>query len=165
MSLVSFPGFIMEQAFSHYNVVFTDSYTLGSTYTNEFRFSYERPDAKLGTTWSGSAPLALTLPAITITNAAAPGLNNSGQFYYGNNFLFQETQTKLTGGHALRYGVEFVRQNITEAPAAATEGKIAFMPSTGYSAFANFLDDFSGPSAVNGKIFGATPFHPGQLRQ
>src|SRR4029077_19249032 len=58
-----------------------------------------------------------------------------------------------------------LRQNITEAPAAATAGRGAFMPSAGYSAFANFLDDFSGSPAVNAKVFGATPFHPGQLRQ
>jgi hypothetical protein len=108
---------------------------------------------------------ALTLPGITITNAAAPGLNNQGQFYYGNNFLFQETQTKLKGGHAFRYGVEFLRQNFTEAPAAATLGQVAFLPSEGYSAFANFLDDFSGRSASINRVFGATPFHPDQLRQ
>ncbi len=163
--LISFPGFVKEQAVTHDNVVFSDNYTFSPGYTNEFRFSYERPDAKLGTTWPGSVPSAQTLPGITITSVAAPGLNNSGQFYYGDNFLFQETQTKLTGGHALRYGVEFLRQSITEAPAAATVGKAAFVPAASYSAFANFLDDFSGPSAVNAKVFGATPFHPGQLRQ
>ena len=163
--VISFPGFIKEQAFSHDNVAFTDSYTFGPSYTNEFRFSYERPDAELGTTWPGSVPAAQTLPGITISSVAAPGLNNSGQFYYGNNFLFQETQTKLTGGHAFRYGIEFLRQNLTEAPAVSTVGNVAFVPSPGYSAFANFLDDFSGTSAVNGKVFGATPFHPGQLRQ
>jgi hypothetical protein len=164
--LISFPGFVKEQAFTHDNVVFTDSYTFGPSYTNELRFSYERPDALLGTPWPGSVPAAQTLPGITITGVAAPGLNNDGQFYCGNNyFLFQETQTNLKGGHALRYGVELLRQNITEAPAAATVGKIAFVPSAGYSAFANFLDDFSGPSAVNAKVFGAATFHPGQLRQ
>lgn len=163
--VISFPGFIKEQAFTHDNVVFTDSYTFGPSYTNEFRFSYERPDADLGTTWPGSVPSAQTLPGITITGVAAPGLNNGGQFYYGNNFLLQETQTKLTGGHAFRYGVEFLRQNITETPTAATVGKVSFVPSASYTAFANFLDDFSGPSAVNNRVFGATPFHPGQLRQ
>jgi hypothetical protein len=163
--VISFPGFVKQQAFSHENVVFTDSYTFGPSHTNEFRFSYERPDAELGTTWPGSVPAAQTLPGITITGVAAPGLNNNGQFYYGNNFLFQETQTKLKGGQAFRYGVEFLRQNITETPAAATVGKVGFLPSTDYSAFANFLDDFSGPSAVNARVFGATPFHPGQLRQ
>jgi outer membrane receptor protein involved in Fe transport len=164
-SVISFPGFIKEQAFTHDNVAFTDSYTFGPSYTNEFRFSYERPDADLGTPWPGSVPSAQTLPGITITGVAAPGLNNGGQFYYGNNFVFQETQTKLRGGHAFRYGAEFLRQNIAETPTAATVGKVAFVPSAGYTAFANFLDDFSGPSAVNARVFGATPFHPGQLRQ
>src|SRR6266849_398096 len=119
-SLVTFPGFIGEQAFSHYNVAFADSYTVGPSYTNEFRFSYERPDGQFGVTWPGSVPLALTLPAIAITSVAAPGLGSNGQFHYGNNFLFQETQTKLTGGHALRYGVEVLRQTVTQALAAAT---------------------------------------------
>ena len=165
--VISFPGFIKEQAFTHDNAVFADSYTFGPSYTNEFRFSYERPDALLGTPWPGSVPAAQTLPGITITGVAAPGLNNLGQSYYGNNFLFQETQTKLTGGHAFRYGVELIRQNIIETPAAATAGHIAFVPTANgsYSAFANFLDDFSGPSAVNTRVFGATPFHPGELRQ
>ena len=162
---VSFPGFIRQQAATHDNVVFSDSYTFSPSYTNEFRFSYERPDADLGTTWPGSVPSAFTLPGITITGVAAPGLNNSGQYYHGSNFLFQETQTKLKGGHAFRYGVEFLRPDITEAFAAATVGKVSFVPSASYTAFANFLDDFSGPSAVNTRVFGATPFHPGQLRQ
>ncbi|HYM11770.1 MAG TPA: hypothetical protein VEU62_13630 [Bryobacterales bacterium] len=162
---VSFPGYVNDTEFSHYNVIFTDSYTFSPNYTNEFRFSYERPDAELILTWPGSVPSAFTLPGITITNAAAPGLVNHSEFYYGNNFLFQETQTKLTGGHAFRYGVEFFRQNITEAASAATLGRVGFVPSVGYSAFANFLDDFSGPSASVARVFGATPFHPDQLRQ
>jgi hypothetical protein len=164
-SVVKFPGYVNDTEFSHYNVVFADSYILGPNYTNEFRFSYERPDAGLISVWPGSVPSAATLPGITIANAAAPGLNNRREYYYGNNFLFQETQTKLTGGHAFRYGVEFFRQNITEAASAATLGRVAFMPSSGYSAFANFLDDFSGSSASVSRVFGAAPFHPGQLRQ
>ena len=166
---VSFPGFVSVQELRHANVVFADSYTFGPSYTNEFRFSYERPDAKLGTTWPGSVPLALTLPSISIgsgsSSVSAPGLGSDGQFYYGNNLLFQETQTKLRGSHALRYGLELLRENITEAPLAATLGNVAFTQSGDYSAFANFLDDFSGPSASTNRIFGATPFHPDQLRQ
>jgi hypothetical protein len=74
LTTVGFPGFVAEQAFSHDNVVFADSYTFSPSYTNEFRFSYERPDGQFGVTWPGSNPLALSLPAINITNAAAPGL-------------------------------------------------------------------------------------------
>jgi hypothetical protein len=53
--------------------------------------------------------------------------------------------------------LEFLREKITEAPLAATLGNVAFMQSGNYSAFANFLDDFSGTSASTNKIFGAMP--------
>jgi outer membrane receptor protein involved in Fe transport len=162
---VAFPGFVGEVEQRHYNIAFSDSYTFGSSYTNEFRFSYGRPDGRFGLTWPGSAPLALTLPKISIAPVSAPGLGDNGQFHYSNNFLFQETQTKLSGGHAFRYGVELLRQTITQAPAASTLGTVSFTNASGYSAFANFLDGFSGPSASITRVFGATPFHPDEFRQ
>ena len=164
-TVVTFPGFVGEQEFTHYSVIFSDSYTFSPSYTNEFRFSYERPDGLFGVTWPGSNPLALTLPAISISQVAAPGLGSNGQFHNGNNFLLQETQTKLTGGHAFRYGVEFLRESVTQAFAGATLGTISFMPSSGYSAFANFLDDYSGASAKISRLFGTTVFSPDQFRQ
>jgi hypothetical protein len=163
--VVTFPGFVGEQEYSHYNVVFSDSYTFSPSYTNEFRFSYERPDGQFGVTWPGSVPEALTLPAISIANAAAPGLGSNGQFHTSNNFLFQETQTKLTGRHALRYGAEILRETVRQAFAGATLGNISFTPSAGYSAFANFLDDYSGPSAKIARLFGTTVFSPDLFRQ
>jgi hypothetical protein len=162
----SFPGFVQEDAFSHHNFLFADSYTFGPSYTNEFRFSYGRPDASLNTTWLGSVPLAQTLPQITIGNVSAPGVASSnGSFHDGSNFLFQETQTKLIGRHAFRYGVELLRELVTQQRSANDLGTISFKASTGYSAFANFLDDFSGPSAVINRVFGASVFYPNQLHQ
>jgi len=61
-------------------------------------------------------PLAQTQAQIVLSNVSAPGLVSSGQYHDGNTFLFQETQTKLAGRHALRYGVELVRQLITQQP-------------------------------------------------
>jgi hypothetical protein len=108
------------------------------------------------------------LPNIQIANVSAPGLASANsQFHYGNNLLFQETQTKLSGRHAFRWGVEFVRQLITQQGAANTLGSISFTAaiSEGYSAFANFLDDYSGPSARISRVFDAGPFHPDQFHQ
>ena len=87
------------------------------------------------------------------------------QFYSANEFLFQETQTKLTGRHAFRYGVEFVRQLITQARGTNDLGSISFTNATaaGYSAFANFLDDFSGPAGNASRTFGAPVLNPNQL--
>jgi hypothetical protein len=163
---VSFPGFVQENGYSHHNFVFADSYTFSPSYTNEFRSSYGRPDASAFTTWPGSVPQALTLPNIVIANVAAPGVvSQNTQFHYGDNFLFQETQTKLSGRHAFRYGVEFLRQLITQQRGANDLGNVAFRDAVGYSAFANFLDDFSGPSASISRTFGAKVLHPDQFRQ
>ncbi len=164
---VSFPGFVQEDKYSHQNLLFADSYTFGPNYTNEFRFSYGRPDASNYVTWPGSNPLASTLPSITIANISAPGVNSqNAQFHYGDNFLFQETQTKLTGRHAFRYGVEFLRQLITQQRGANDLGSISYTNAVGYSAFANFLDDFSGPAPASAnRVFGAKVLHPDQFRQ
>jgi hypothetical protein len=166
--VVSFPGFVQETGYSHHNFLFADSYTFSPTCTNEFRFSYGRPDESDRITWPGSSPLAFTLPNITITNVSTPSLvSQNAQFHYGDNFLFQETQTKLSGRHAFRYGVEFLRQLVTEQRGANDLGSISFTNATaaGYSAFANFLDDYSGPSAAINRVFGAKVFHPDQIHQ
>ena len=161
-----FPGFVQQDAFRHHNFLFSDSYVFGPNYTNEFRFSYARPDVNLNSTWSGSVPLAFTLPQISIANISAPGLASANnQFHRGDNFLFQETQTKLTGRHAIRYGVEFLRLLITQQRGANDLGTISYTDAPGYSAFANFLDDFSGPSAALSRVFAAPVFHPDQLHQ
>ena len=171
---VSFPGFIQKSAYSHNNFLFTDGYTFGPTYTNEFRFSYGRPDVSLLTTWPGSVPLAFTLPSIAINNVSTNNPNNisapgaasqNAEFHYGDNFLFQETQTKLSGRHAFRYGVEVVRQLVTQQRSANDLGSISFNNAVGYSAFANFLDDYSGLSATTTRVFGARVFYPDQLHQ
>jgi hypothetical protein len=111
-------------------------------------------------------PLARTLPRITIANVSSPGLvSQNTQFHYGGNFVFQETQTKLSGRHAFRYGVELLRQTITESRGANDLGNISYTNAAGYDAFANFLDDFSGPSATANRVFGASVLHPNELRQ
>ena len=111
-------------------------------------------------------PAARTLPQIAIPNIASPGISSGAvQFRYANNFLFQETQTKLSGRHAFRYGVEFLQQLATQRPNIVTQGQFQYKDAVGYSGFANFLDDFSGPSGQAQIGFGVSTFHPNQLRQ
>jgi hypothetical protein len=74
------------------------------------------------------------------------------------NLLVQDTQTYLKGW----YGVEFLRQLSDQLPDSTFLGGITYSDAAaaGYSAFANFLDDFSGPSGLIRKNFDATVFHP-----
>ena len=169
---VYFPGFVQQDSFQHLNVLFSHTYVFSPTYTNELRLSYERPDANLDQTWPGSSPAAFTLPLIQIANISAPGVGSANaNFHRANDFILQETQTKLRGRHAFRYGVEFVRQLIQEQRAANDLGSISYTNSPGSSispgpsAFANFLDDFSGPSGMTTRVFGAPEFYPNQFHQ
>ncbi len=165
---VTFPGFVQQDGTTHHNLVFADSYTFGPSYTNEFRFAYGRPDSRFGVNWPGSNPLVETLPLINIAGVAAPGITSSNrQFHFGNSFLLQETQTKLSGRHAFRYGAELLRQLMTQARGGNQLGMVAFRnaPALGYTAFANYLDDFSGPSANMTRTFGAPVLEPNQFHQ
>jgi hypothetical protein len=162
---VLFPGFAPDTGERNQNLLFTDSYTFSSNFTNEFRFSFGRLHADSSRIAPESDALARTLPRIIITNVASPGLSASQQFRYADNFLFQETQTKLTGRHTFRYGLEFLRQLATQRPNAYPLGEVDFNNSHGYSAFANFLDDFSGQPGRIRLTIGGDIFYPNQFRQ
>jgi outer membrane receptor protein involved in Fe transport len=163
---ILFPGFILDQAARNQNLLVTDHYTFSPTWTNEFRFSYARQKADDPQRISPqSVPLARTLPRFDITSIDSPGAGAASQSRLANNLLFQETQTKLSGRHTFRYGVEFLRQLAIQFPAANSQGILTYTNAAGYSAFANFLDDFSGPTGRARRTFGATVFHPDQFRQ
>jgi outer membrane receptor protein involved in Fe transport len=164
---VYFPGFILDQGERNQNVLFTDQYTFSPTLTNEFRFSYARQEADDPQRLSPqSITAAQSFPRITIQPIDTPGVpSNLLQFRHANNLLFQETQSKLSGRHTFRYGVEFLKQLATQTRAARSQGELTYSAAGTYSAFANFLDDFSGPQGRFQKDFGDTVFHPDQFRQ
>jgi len=162
---VLFPGFITDTGAHNQNFLFADSYTFGPSYTNEFRFSYGRLDADQPRISPQSGPLAETLPRINIQNVSSPGIPPGLQFRYANNLLFQETQTKLSGRHIFRYGAEVLRQLATQRPLTYPLGEYNYQSGAGYSAFANFLDDFSGQSGRIRKTIGGEIFHPNVFRQ
>src|SRR5262245_21923475 len=92
------------------NFLLADTYTFSSSFTNEFRFSFgwQRTDDNRLTPYS--FPEAQKVPQYVIPDISAPSGFGEGQFRYANNFLFQETQTKLAGHHMFRYGTEVLRQ-------------------------------------------------------
>ena len=122
----SFPALSPTRLQRNHNFLFTDHYTFSPTWTNEFRFSYARQDADEPQRISPqSIPLAQTLPRIIIASIDSPGIPIGLRCSpaQANNLLFQETQTKLSGRHTFRYGVEFLRQLATQRPAARYLGR------------------------------------------
>jgi hypothetical protein len=160
-----FPGFITDTGEKNQNVLLSDSYTFSPSYTNELRFSFGQLDADQTRISSQSIPLAQTLPRILISNIASPGVPSGLQFRHAKNFLLQETQTKLAGRHTFRYGMELLRQVATQKPNGLPLGQIAYNNSPGYSAFVNFIEDFSGQPGRLQRTIGGDVFHPDQFRQ
>ncbi len=78
---------------------------------------------------------------------------------------FRTRQTRLIGRHTLRYGVEFLRQLAPQKPTGFPQGEIEFDNSTGYSSFANFIEDFSGQPGRIRLTVGDGIFHPNVFRQ
>jgi hypothetical protein len=164
-----FPGYGYDYRFRKQNYLFSDSYTFGPTWTNEFHFSYSRFGFENAIS-SNSVPEAQTLPFISLAygTVSAPGLNYGiPNFQFANKWLFQETQTKVAGRHTFRYGFEFVRQLTKRRPPFNERGVFYYQNSLvpSYSAFANYLDDFSGPAGTAQKNFGDAVFYPNQFRQ
>jgi len=161
----TFPGYIADQNRRNQNFLFSDTYMIRSTWTNEFRFSYGR----IGVNWPispRSIPLAQTVPLITIRNIAAPGISTAfPQFRFVNNWLFQETQSKLAGRHNLRYGFEFLRQLAKQRGPFVERGALTYTDSSDFSALANYLDDFSGPAGELRRNFGSPVVYPNSFRQ
>src|SRR6202521_2940013 len=166
-SFFPFPGYFGDASNGDHNFLVSDTYTVGATFTNELRFSY----ARVAVDWpisSRSVPLAKTLPAIQLpAPIAAPGLGGAlPQFRFANNWLLQETQSKLVGRHTFRYGFEFLLQSAKQLGAGfAGRGVLTYTTAPGYSAFANFLDDYSGPSGAARRNFGNPVYYPDSFRQ
>jgi hypothetical protein len=114
---------------------------------------------------SNSVPEAFTLPSFSIPNVSMPLVSGLPNFGYVNKWLIQETQTKLVGRHTFRYGLELVRNLSKLRQGFNDRGLLSYQNATGYSGFANFLDDFSGPSGRSTRNFGEAVIYPDQLRQ
>jgi outer membrane receptor protein involved in Fe transport len=174
---ITFPGYIQDFKGRSQNFLATDTFTFNPTWTNEVRFSYGRIGFDFPIS-DRSLDQAFTQPLITIPNIAAPGIaTNIPQFRYANNWLLQETQSKIVGQHTFRYGAEFLWQLARQRPPFNERGSFTYTNSTSvcvnppsctvtsdYSGFANFLDDFSGPSGATSRNFGEPVYYPNLFR-
>jgi hypothetical protein len=178
---VNLPGYIQDFKGRSQNFLASDTYTFNPTWTNEFRFSYGRIGFDFPIS-DRSEDAAFTQSLFTIPNIAAPGIpTNIPQFRFANNWLLQETQSKIVGNHTFRYGAEFLWQLAKQRPPFNERGSFTYTNSTSvcvapdpidpkkcttsdYSGFANFLDDFSGPSGSTTRNFGEPVYYPNLFR-
>ncbi len=162
---VNGPGFTTDFNGRDQNFLLTHTMVINPTWTNEFRFSYGRIGFFFPLTPANKA-LATTLPNIAIGGVSTFGIaTNIPQYRIANNWLYQDTMSKVVRSHTFRFGVEFLRQLAGQHPPFNERGSFSFLTSPGRTAFANFVDNFSGQRGNTNRNFGDPIYYPNLFRQ
>ncbi len=163
-AIIVSPGFRREFAGQDRNFLVTDTWVANPTLTNEFRFSYGKIDFDFPIS-PDADPLAFTMQQIAIGGLSTIGTaTNIPQFRIADNYLFQYTGTKIFNTHTFRFGVEFLKQVARQRPPFNERGSFGFNAGGGFTAFANYLDNFSGASGTANRNFGDPIYHPNLFR-
>ncbi len=160
----TFEGFDADIVARLYNFLIANTHTFSPTVTNETRLAYGRNNVGFPISDTDPNSLGQTLPRVNVQLITSLGTSTSfPQGRIANNYVVQDTLTWVAGTHTFRGGVDFLRQISTQAAPFTPRGTITFGTSTGYSALANFLENFGG-SGSTGKDFGSAIYFPSLYR-
>ncbi len=160
------PGFDTTSRSRFLNLLVSYTRVFSPTVTNELRLPYNRPT--LSSPNDAENPLAGQIPNIDIGGFQATTLGVASTLPQGrvaNNYGLQDTITVVQGRHSLRFGLDLLLQRARQFAPVAHRGDIAYRASTGYTAFANFIDDFGGSGGGASKDFGSPAYYPSLFRQ
>jgi hypothetical protein len=161
-----FPGYATSYEGETQSAVLSETHIFSPSTTNEFRLPYSR-------VFSGWPPLdppdssAATLPLYTIgggvTALGVPSI--FPQVRLTNTYSIQDTVSHVRSTHSFRFGLTLNQQRARQDAPARQRGEIAYGSTTGYSNFANFIDDFGGGGGTVYRDFGSPTFYPNFTRQ
>ena len=154
------PGFEADFAAKFYNFVLSETHVFSADLTNEMRVGYNRIllDFPLR-----DANVAADVPRIVFNGLTLSSLGAEATFPQGriaNNYVVQDTLTKVMGNHTFRGGVDYLRQISRQAAPFNPRGNLTFTASTGYNSFGNFVDNFGGSNATASRDFGSAIYFP-----
>lgn len=159
-----FPGFATGAPERVQSVALTYTRVFTPTITNEARLSFNRLLFDFPADTENT--IGRTLPRYTIAGITAIGLQtNIPQGRVANNYSLQNTTTVIRGRHTLRFGLDLLQQRSRQAAPQRDRGEITFNASTGFTGFANFIDDFGGSSGGTQRDFGSAIYYPELFRQ
>ena len=161
--IAEYEGFDADYSQRLYNLLLTETHVFSSTLTNETRLAYNRLD--FGFPLADPTGPAGQLPRIGVTSISSLGANGSfPQGRIANNYTFQDTVTKVRGNHTIRGGVDLLRQISRQAAPFNPRGSLTYTASTGFTALANFVDNFGGASGNAARDFGSAIYFPSMFR-
>ncbi len=146
------PNFDIPFAAKTFGINFNHIYAFTNSVVNEFRLGYSR--ANIGYFLPNPTGIASTTPDIGIpgtTNIALSSTFPQGRI--SNNYQLQDSVTYTFGRHAVRGGVDLLRQLATQVAPFNSRGSVAYSVSannafTGgaITGLANFIDNYGGTS-------------------
>lgn len=150
-----------------FGINFNHIYAIHNNLVNEFRFGFSR--ANIGYFLPDPSGIASTTPDIAVpgtTNLALSSVFPQGRI--SNNYQFQEAMTYTVGRHAVRGGVDILRQLAVQVAPFNGRGQVTYSASvnnafTGgaISGLANFIDNFGGAATAPVNIvFGSGRYRP-----
>ncbi|HYR89330.1 MAG TPA: TonB-dependent receptor [Terriglobia bacterium] len=161
---LGFLGFTTSQANRYQNFLVTETHILSPTSTNEARLAYNR--IKLSFPIDPPNRLGLTLPRFAISGITSFGIQtNLPQGRVANNYVFQDTMTKIRGKHSLRFGLDLLKQRSRQFAPITERGEFSYQAGGSFSSFANFVDDFGGSNGFAARDFGSAAYYPTLFRQ
>ncbi|MBL8242529.1 MAG: TonB-dependent receptor [Bryobacterales bacterium] len=161
----NFPAFMTSQEVNNKNAQVNETHIFSPSLTNELRMSY----ARIGFEFPLDTPaeFARTIPTYTLGG----GVSNIGvattfpQGRLANNYTLQDSISYTRGRHSFRMGVDLVNQRAKDLAPAVERGQLTYATTTGYSIFANFMDDFGGTNGGATRTFGSPANYPKVFRQ
>ncbi|HEX8160794.1 MAG TPA: carboxypeptidase regulatory-like domain-containing protein [Pyrinomonadaceae bacterium] len=160
----NFPGLETTQKNRYQNALISETHVFSPSVTNELRLAYNR--IKLGFPADPSNPVGRTLPRFDITQVSSIGIQtNLPQGRIANNYVVQDTMTYLHGNHTFRFGLDLLEQRSRQLAPIVERGQLTFTSGGGFTAFANFLDNFGGGSGGARIDFGSPKYYPFLFRQ
>lgn len=166
---VSYPGFNTSNKNRYQNAVIAETHIFSPRLTNEIRLPYNR--IAISVPLDPQNPLGLTLPTYDISGinsfiTQAFGIQtNLPQGRIANNYGLQDTITYTRGAHSIRAGLDLLDQRSRQFAPIVQRGLLTYRPSSGYTAFANFVDDFGGSNGGAQRDFGNAAYYPKLFRQ
>ena len=155
----NFPGFDGDFQAQFYNFLIAETHVFSPSVTNEARISYNRIKF-LFPVADPSGPGGTT-PNRTVTGINLPQVaSNIPQGRTANNYVVQDTMTYIRGNHTWRFGGDYLRQISTQLAPNNQRGSLTYAASTGYTSFANFIDNFGGSGGAANRDFGAPVYFP-----
>jgi hypothetical protein len=166
------PGFDSDQDGTSYNTGIVETHVFSPTVVNEARLSYGRIGFAFGLPASTLANPLYDQPAVTVSNMTGYGIpGNIPQGRFHNTYQLQDTVSWTHGKHFIKIGEDIADIRVKDQIPFNFYGAIGYAKDTKatpvvgggsatYSALANLVDDFGGPSTTVAQNFGSPIAQP-----